>query len=325
MAVLSYRIAMKIGVPYVIAVSAGLLMALEPMSIFWSGLLMSDTLFAFFFITSVYLLSAQRSLLSILVLALATLTRPFALYCVPFFLLFMLYQSYKSGESTRQIIRDSALALVLFCVVISPWIIRNQITFGKASLTSASWYVAYVLPFSEFVQDTGLIVPDALPELSQEEQYRRFSFEYAPQYRHVIFEVVKHDPVGFVIVYGKRVLFSFVSDRYEFLFTHVLAEKLPTNLTLISDTVTRMMLMFGRIFWLAIYLFATLAMFERRYWPWWLFAVALVALNALLSGGMNPVGTDMSRYSMPLYPLYFLLAGVGAQWLWHRLKGGEIR
>lgn len=323
MALLSYGIARNISDSYRIAVSAGLLMAFEPMSIFWSGLLMSDTLFAFLFITSVYLL-AKRPAMSMLSLGFAALTRPIALYCVPVFLLFIAWQAYRAGRSIRHMGRDIALALAMFAVVVSPWLIRNYVTFGQASLTSASWYVVYVFPLMEFAHDNGLSIPNALPDLPEEEQYRRFSFEYVPQYQRAFFEATKGDLLGFAFVYVRRSLNSLVTDRYEFLVTGVLAEKVPALFTAVPAVMVQTMLLVGQMFWLAVYALALVAVVINRYRPWWLFAAALVGINALLSGGLNPVGTDMSRYSLGLYPLLFLFAGIGARSLWQRSRVWRI-
>jgi len=99
-----------------------------------------------------------------------------------------------------------------------------------------------------------------------------------------------------------------------------LSHKIPENLIWA-------LLYIGRAFWAIVYALATLAFIDRRLRPWWFFSIALFAINALLSGGINPVGTDMSRYTQPLYVFLFVFAGVGAKWLLDRAKGngGEER
>ena len=76
-----------------------------------------------------------------------------------------------------------------------------------------------------------------------------------------------------------------------------------------------LLLFLGSVFWIAIYFFCLCAFGDASLRPWWLFFWALIGVNALLSGGINPGGSDMSRYSLGFYAFIFLLTGVGLKQL----------
>ena len=94
--VLIYRIGQILNFPYSVSVWAAVLAALEPASVYWNNLLMSDYLFAFLFIWSVYEFFMARYYSFALLLGLATLTRPTSLYFFPLFLLVMLLKKISS-------------------------------------------------------------------------------------------------------------------------------------------------------------------------------------------------------------------------------------
>src|SRR5258708_13238459 len=88
MCVLIYRVGMELTSSAPIAILAGAIASVEPMSIYWSGLLMSDVLFAFGVTLSVYLLARQRTGLSAFVLGVSALLRPIALFFLPPYIFF---------------------------------------------------------------------------------------------------------------------------------------------------------------------------------------------------------------------------------------------
>ena len=320
--VLVYITSLEITKSNKLSIAVAGIAALEPMSIYWNGLIMSDTIFAFLMSCAVLLLIRQRFFASSFALGLAALTRPIALYFAPFFFCMMVYQMYRSHSTGRHIARDLSLGIVIFSLTIVPWFVRNKIVFNEFAFTSAGWYELYVAPMAEFAQARQLQVPEIGSELTPEQSLLRFDFKYSPQYKAAFMSVVAHDPFGYFVTHVERSIYSFFSNRYDYLVHVVLQSQAPslyTSLTFMLPIV----LFLGSAFWIAIYFLGLCAYGDASLRPWWFFFWSLIGVNALLSGGINPGGSDMSRYSLGFYAFIFMLAGVGlmqiAKWrVWGR-------
>ncbi|MDI6840900.1 MAG: glycosyltransferase family 39 protein [bacterium] len=124
-------------------------------SIVLSNLLLSEALLTFILIVSAYsfilfLIQKQKRyiLYSAILLGLATLTRPIALFlplCLVIFILF-----YWRKQCKKAII-SSLLLLIVYLLTISPWIIRNHRVFGFPHVTSNLGYTLFVhyVPYIE--------------------------------------------------------------------------------------------------------------------------------------------------------------------------------
>jgi len=119
---------------------AGICYALDPSALVHTFSLLTESLFAFLFLVANFFLvkhiqqsSLQNLILSALLLALAALCRPVALYyfAVVALILFV-------AKSLPLAIRAKNIAIytAIFAFTISPWLIRNKLTFGVANLTS---------------------------------------------------------------------------------------------------------------------------------------------------------------------------------------------
>jgi 4-amino-4-deoxy-L-arabinose transferase-like glycosyltransferase len=320
---LIYRIAKLLTGSRGIAIAAAAVSAVEPMSIYWSGLLMSDTLFAFLMVLAVYWLLTDRPYLAAASIGLATLTRPIGLYFGVAFVAMLLYREISRGRSLRDAFRLVGAVVMIFVVVVTPWVVRNKVAFGKAALSSASWYLFYNFPVQEFAHEEHVVVPAVA--VVDPERVTRFDFTHEDAYHKAALAAVSVDPVGFTRVYVDRALYSIMSDRYDYLLNVVVKGELPRLYSKMPEALVRFVLLIGKVFWVAVYALVAISIADRRLRPWWMFFAALVAINVALSGGINPVGTDMSRYMQPLYVFLFVFAGVGAKWLLDRANrnGGE--
>lgn len=117
---------------------AALLFALYPQSMLYSSMYMTETLFSFLIIVSVWFYldvsethSASRSMLLGVVLGLAALTRPVALLLfVPIVLLYFL-RAKRSADNLRWVSRNVILIILFTGAAISPWTVRNYAVTGK--------------------------------------------------------------------------------------------------------------------------------------------------------------------------------------------------
>ena len=118
---------------------AGFLYAINPFAIFYSHMVLSETVFTFLFAASVYLFitflqSRERThlALSSLLLGTAALCRPIALYIplllAPFLLL--------AGYSFRERFMNLLIFSVMCSIVLIPWYVKNHRDFGRWTLST---------------------------------------------------------------------------------------------------------------------------------------------------------------------------------------------
>jgi len=108
-------------------VIAAMLTAIYPFFVFFSGLVLTETLFLFFFALSLSLLfnrSNYATLLTGVSSALAQLTRPTILYFMP---VIWIWQLWLQHIPLRKVI----VGAVLFCCLVSVWGARNYLVLGE--------------------------------------------------------------------------------------------------------------------------------------------------------------------------------------------------
>ncbi len=134
---------------------AGILYAFDPSANLSANMLMSDTLFTFFLVGASILalrawaphgspIAARKppaggsglpmQLLAALLLGLATLTRPVALYFVPMYAVIVLRQ-YR-GAILNGLARVAGMSAV-FLLVLTPWVLRNVQEYGVVGISSS--------------------------------------------------------------------------------------------------------------------------------------------------------------------------------------------
>ncbi len=126
-----------------IAFWSAILFAIEPWAVFQGGFLAAEQIGIPIFLLSVYIFCRYLKLkkplylyLSSLFLGLATMIRPAALYFI-FIFVFLAFIS-KQKYSILRSLKISALTILIFIAVLSPWIIRNKIVLNTWQLSSAA-------------------------------------------------------------------------------------------------------------------------------------------------------------------------------------------
>ena len=130
--VLTARIAYAISQSEVAMIACAAIMAVNPLFIFFSPLILSETLFLFFFSTFLLLLyRPQSTALCGMVAGLAHLTRPTLIYFLP---ITWLWQRFIEKNNSKHVV----LGALLFFLVINFWGLRNYSVFGEYLLSTAS-------------------------------------------------------------------------------------------------------------------------------------------------------------------------------------------
>lgn len=309
MAVLIYRIGILIFDPPAggrnIGLFTAILMSLEPMSIYWNNLLMSDYLFALLFVLAFYYFILKRYYLFAFIFGLAALTRSIGFYWFPVFLLFLLL----SNPIAKW--KNVFFAILIFLTVLFPWVLRNKTVFDTWQLSSASWYNLYPNVTGQFAEYNGFTLPLPVGDL--------YDPTHIPFYKEHFWEIFSAQPLGYLKFYTSLVLKSLSKNPYFYLTNYVLKPKLPQffygNIEkLISAAAVALW-----VVWAAIYLLALLSFFEKKRRFWFVLIFLIFWANAASVGALG-LGADMSRYILPLAPFIFLFAGAGIGIIYNKFK-----
>ncbi len=313
MSVLIYRIGIVVFSSRKIGLFAAILMSIEPMSIYWNNLLMSDYLFAFLFIFACHEFFFRRYYSFGVLLGLATLTRPISLYFFPLFLLWAVF--YKISW------RKLAVTALLFFIVLFPWMLRNKIVFNTWQLSSASWYNLYGVIAQTFADKEGFVLlrPTLPPDYPNPELFQ-YDFANVPFYKQHFFEIVKERPLAYAQFHSAIALKSLFVNSYNYLADYVLKPKFPTLFYGTSGILISLAVTAGGAMWIVIYVLMLLSFFDKQSRIWLILFLVIIVLNALMLGSLGVFGACVSRYTMPLAPFMFLFAGAGIRLLLKKLN-----
>ncbi len=308
------------------AMAAAWLFALDPTSLFVALTALTETLFAFLLILSVYLLIRYRqerrlgwALASAAVLGVDTLVRPIGVWLVPLWAGFVVFAW--PGTPWRRRMRDGALVLVVAWAVLVPWQLRNYFVDGQFTLTPVgektirNWMIAPGL-----AEAKGLTRNQAVSEIASAEDEQAYLLEVIRTYpKPVLVAQLKgifRTLVGFE--YGTWTVLLDIDRRPGVEFVNAaLARNLPraarAGMELLREGYY---LQFGITAWALgfdVLLYALLAssllVFPRRRemcgWCWLLFV--------LVSGYLLivPFAAGQMRFRVPADPLLTGLAGLG--------------
>lgn len=155
-----------------IALWTGIIFAIEPRMAFSAPFLLSEQIFMPVFLFAIFLAvqffnnpeKKNYLFLSAGFLALSALIRGVSLYLLPIFLIFFFIKLYKK-EPFLNILKNLALVIVTFILVISPWLIRNRITLGtwqSSSLIGIQLYWGFLENLEGYLSDSRELVHQKL-------------------------------------------------------------------------------------------------------------------------------------------------------------------
>jgi 4-amino-4-deoxy-L-arabinose transferase-like glycosyltransferase len=327
------------------ALCGGLFYALDPHLILYANHLLSEPLFLFFCISFFYSLwsaffenNARRQVIylacSALLLGLATLVRPVSLFLG---LVFSVIVLFLMGEGIAGKLKRAGLFAAVFLLVLSPWVIRNQIIFGKWSFSSSGGYNLLVLQVAPFeTERRGLQDKRVTQELLRSEAsdmmredgidpaaLRPYGFVPSRYYRELAIQYIRAYPGLFVEHYVSGIVhFFFELDTPDYArYLHIpvtefyikgqasffalirnwLRQKTASEIAIGAGIGLYLMTCYGAVTLGAIN--AT----NNRYNRVFLGCSALVALYFALITGAG----GRARFRLPSIPFYLGFAGIG--------------
>ncbi len=319
--VLAYRIGVILFSSRNISLFAAILVGIEPISIYWNNLLMSDYLFAFLFIFACHEFFLRRYYSFGILLGLATLTRPIGLYFFPLFLLMAIIVQLRQNKASVKKMpwRKFVIMALLFFLVLFPWMLRNKIVFNTWQLSSASWYNLYGVLAQRFADKEGFILPrPALPPEYPNPELFHYDLVNVPFYKQQFFAVIKERPLAYAQFHSSIALKSLFVNPYNYLADYVLKPEFPALFYGMSGTLISLAVTVGGIVWIVIYVLMLFSFFDKQCRIWPMFFLAIIALNSLMLGSLGVFGPCVSRYTMPLVPFMFLFAGAGLRLLFNK-------
>jgi 4-amino-4-deoxy-L-arabinose transferase-like glycosyltransferase len=328
---LTYRLAIEVTQRRLVAVTAASLYALEPLSILYTSILLTETLFTTFFVGFAYLMArAVRELrnsdvvIAAILLVAATYIRPVTIY-LPI-LCAVLLISVAVRTTTPSIRRGVIAALTLLFVSyagIFPWIARNHFVShytGFSTVADVNLFYYHALEIR--AQNEGA----TLKELQQREGWgnesvllmRRPDFarlnpgERISRLRKEALTILRNHPLQTIVMWAKgslRTLFG--SGAGTFIQRIPRLGELPRRPTVVTLNV---ILLPPLPIIYALALFGVVAPSLHREHRW-LFVI-LTVYFVLVSGGI----TGYSRFRLPLIPIFSILAAHGATIVYEKLR-----
>lgn len=314
-----------------IGIRAAFLFAISTVSVLYSALLWSDTLFTFFLVAaalaSVMMLSSRATnwvVLGGLLIGVATLTHSRSLF-LPILIGLILFvrRRYYQQFSMRRSVLVTLLYLGSFILVLSPWVARNQLVFGVPNLASTfgTNLLTYSVALTESAQTGEAQLPIAERYLEKAHQQSGRALNSAELDRaalHLGVQKITQAPLLFAKVYGLGVLRNLLpsTSSLHVLLTGRTVELEGSKVSLVElfsrENMQGLLSFSPPVLCLvalnSLYLFTLCLLIlrsirENYHSPWTWFLVALIGYLVLLTG---LVGAP--RFRLAAMPFLCLLA-----------------
>ncbi|MCD6087312.1 MAG: glycosyltransferase family 39 protein [Candidatus Hydrothermae bacterium] len=316
-----------------IAFIAALLFAADPLHLFLSQVLLTETLFTFLLLLATYFAIKRGKsgyLLSGAFLGFSALTRPVALYLIPLYLLFFLLEK----EPLKNRIRGSLFALLAFAITLTPWLLRNYRHFGRFSLSSLTGYNLYYYNAGILrarLEGQKVRAPWAVKEVVGKELMQEAvkagiegtPFDSSRTYLRLALKRIGKNLPLYLSLHAQGTLITLFSPGIHYLLDYLGFEKRETGTykALLSGDIKRavsrfvengipaLLMVFETLFLLLLYVLAAYGfIFRLKKGEKWPLLFALVLIYFVLAAG--PIGEG--RYRAPADPFLLLLAASGA-------------
>ena len=329
-----------------ITIFTGILLALEPHSIWLSSMIFSETLFTFFFLAGCifflsFLLDKKTSSIvwSSLLFALAMLVRP-TIEFFPFFLVALLL--WGGRHNLKQALKNSIVMLAIIFGVIFPWLFRNYLIFGKPALSVQAPLVLYAnfVPSIIALED-GISFNDGRNKfwaLLGTETVEDMTISTADRYQKLMIGEIPKHPVGIIKSLWVTFYTFFTHDGLRSVIAHhglfpnekanqLNKAKVFQNPMLIFSSPAFIAIAIGRVFWLfaSILAFVGLYLFmkEKKHLSSAIFA-AVTILYFLAVSAVAGLGID-ARFRTPVNAFIIIFALFALKYTFERYAPDFIR
>jgi hypothetical protein len=331
----------------------GLLVAIEPVQVYYGVILLPDVLFSIgaiaaftYVIRSLETGFVRYAAYAGIAIGLANYVRPAMLY-LPFFLmaLYVGYALWQRASVRKAILHGSVITAMAFAVM-SPWYVRNYVTFGHAAFVSAKDYTmyAYVAAATKAAAEGRTyeaVKQDLLAQANAEAPSGdRETFANSDYYSTRAREVLLKHPEAFVKVYTVGLLAFWTSGNYQYLFKSMGLLERPSEsvsysmilasngfaaaLGELASRITEPFILvsiFDRLLWLSIFALScvgVLLYMYRKEYVGWLTALFFVYFSATILSTV--VGVE-ARHRYALIPIMIALAAAASVAMYRSVRG----
>lgn len=288
-----------LGLSFRVATLIGLLVAIEPVQIYYSVLLLPDVFFAVAALAAfTWVLqwgesgTLRYATYAGIAIGVGNFFRPAMLYLPLFLIVGFLAHAWWTSGGARRALTASVVALVAAFAIMSPWYVRNFSTFGHFEFVSAKDYTmyAYVAAATKAVAEdrTYESVKQELLAQAREEapSPERETFANSDYYTEHANAILKQYPREFLSVYTVGLTAFWTSGNYQYLLKSMGLLDRP------SESVSYSMILASEGFGAALSElsgritepFILVALFDRAVW----FGIFLASLAGLLLYRTNP-------------------------------------
>ena len=213
-----------------IAFVAGILAAIEPMGLFLGVSILTEGVFTAVLLLAVYFFvrylkagSGTCLFSSSALLALATLIRPVMFYFWPFAILFILYREHIFGQ--RLVLKKIFVFIIIFFLVLSPWLIRNKIVVNSWQITSLQGYIFFIDHYGavlRYLGEAGPLSDVQAKALALVGPDKIFTSEGSDILFKTAIDGIKQHKLAYANIYAKSLISFFIANGYKSLFIDIL-------------------------------------------------------------------------------------------------------
>ena len=221
-----YKLSLNITGEPKSAILASLFFALDPTSIIFTTLLLSETLFTFFFTVSAFLLSAyfrnHRRLtlaLSALAIVAAIYTRPAAYYIPLLVLLALLYEIIATKQQRRARLYSAVVYMIVVASLLGGWQMRNYKLTGYSGFSTISDHNLYFYNAGMLLAATSNL-PYAQIQTQMTEDLDRLTIQNQWQQRDIgaykrqeAVRIISAHPIQFASVMLRGTFFTIIGSN----------------------------------------------------------------------------------------------------------------
>ena len=320
-----------------VAIIAAFLSGLEPWALYQSGFLSAEQIFMPIFLLSVYLFIRYLKSGSILflylasiVLGIAALTRPVAIFFIAIFIFLTFLHELR--YSIRRSFKTSALVFLIFIAVLTPWFIRNKVVLNAWQFSSASG----IRIFGDYImlqKYLGRIKSGELVDIYEEARkllnikndWDTMTVENSQKISQIALREIKANLGSFITMYSQNLSLYFGKNSYGNIFfdfgisdsniqskisNHFKQGLNPINLIRETSLGAKVLIALT-FFWPFITILAIIGLIgifkqKRRDLLFWFLILWIIYFSTLTA-----TARDLSRYRLAIHTPLFILAVYG--------------